>query len=268
MVGDDGDALCMRVTSDKPHEMKSGETGYIHKGKLTEFKKQYRPVAKPERHYINTTAIYKHALNRTKHDWIVRHADQLGVSLQSLSNTDGIGAAWFGEYRAWGFPMLDGYGNIIGIRLRNEAGEKWAIKGSRSGIFYSCHADTTMVVVEGPTDTAAAISCGLFAVGRPSCSAGTEEILKLIRRTPKVRRVVIVADNDEPKKRPDGSVFYPGIEGAEKLAKQLRIDHCILTLPCKDMREFYRNGGNSRTFGIIAGNCTWTICSSGTSPQT
>jgi hypothetical protein len=68
--------------------------------------------------------------------------------------------------------MCDGYGEVVGIRLRNERG-KFAVRGSRQGVFVAgVPAQKTLFVCEGPTDTAAAVDLGLFAVGRPNCCCG------------------------------------------------------------------------------------------------
>ena len=38
---------------------------------------------------------------------------------------------------AWAFPMLDGMGKCVGIRLREYGGSgKWSVGGSRDGLFY------------------------------------------------------------------------------------------------------------------------------------
>ena len=59
-------------------------------------------------------------------------ADELGVAAWSLRSLD-IRAAT--QHRAYAFPMRDGYGEIIGIRLRSNDGRKWAVRGSKNGLF-------------------------------------------------------------------------------------------------------------------------------------
>jgi hypothetical protein len=127
--------------------------------------------------------------------------------------------------------MCDGHGNAIGIRLRNEQG-KFAVRGSRQGLFLAdVPAQRTLFVCEGPTDTAAALDLGLFAVGRPNCCCGGPE-LRIYARHHDCRGVVVIADNDKP-----------GLDGARKVGGELRLPFAIYVPPAKDLREFVRLGG-------------------------
>ena len=130
----------------------------------------------------------------------------LGVDTDCLK---AIGCAW-SSLNAWAFPMRDQNENVIGIRLRNDQGDKWAVKGSKSGLFipgeYSWFPDGICYLVEGPTDLAAAMTIGLRAFGRAACLGQETMILDYIRRN-RIERLVIVTDNDDP-----------GIRGAEKTA--------------------------------------------------
>ena len=155
-------------------------------------------------------------------------AASLGVSLASLT---AVWAASAAAHSAWAFPMCDGYGNVVGIRLRNERG-KFAVRGSRQGIFLAnVPAQKTLFVCEGPTDTAAAVDLGLFAVGRPNCCCGGLEIRVYARRLA-VARVVVISDNDKP-----------GLDGARKVGGELKLPFAIFVPPAKDIREFVRLGG-------------------------
>lgn len=174
-------------------------------------------------------------------------AAELGVSQSSVVL---IGAAWSAVHKAWAFPMRDGDGKVVGIRLRESSGNKYAVTGSQSGIFmhdcFPAKSDKKLAAYlpEGPTDTMALISLGFFAIGRPSCNSGGEYIKHALKRLG-IHRAVIVADNDELKTRPDGTTWRPGIDGARKLKRELDIASCIWMPPApfKDLREFYRNGG-------------------------
>jgi hypothetical protein len=58
--------------------------------------------------------------------------------------------------------MNDGKRSVIGIRLRNDLGRKWAVTGSRQGLFLpGPHPGQTVLIVEGPTDAAAAVDLGV-----------------------------------------------------------------------------------------------------------
>jgi len=92
-------------------------------------------------------------------------------------------------------------------------------------------AQKTLFVCEGPTDTAAALDLGLFAVGRPNCCCGGPEI-KVFARRMACSRVVVVSDNDKP-----------GLDGARKVGGELGRPFAVYVPPAKDLREFCRLGG-------------------------
>lgn len=254
MVGDTGDALCMRVQSDRPQKLRGGEVGYVHYAddrRKALFKQQWRPPKKSNVKPLEVDAsrLFYDRLAATHKDQVKILAEMLGVAEHSLVTGTGIGAAWFPEYSAWGFPMKDGCYKTVGVRLRNDVGDKWAVRGTHAGLFYAeSDPQSRVVICEGPTDTAAALSCGLFAIGRPSCSGGSDEIVKFINVYDKtIKEVVIIADNDEP-----------GIKGAKSLQDALPISSCIVVLPCKDMRQFYKMGGNSAMLEVMTMDVIWT----------
>jgi hypothetical protein len=169
-------------------------------------------------------------------------AASLGVSVASLV---AVGAAWASPHAAWAFPMCDGYGNVVGIRLRNERG-KFAVRGSRQGIFTpAVPAQKTLFVCEGPTDTAAAVDIGLFAVGRPNCCCGGLEI-RIYARRHAVSRVVVISDNDKP-----------GLDGARKVGGELKLPFAVYVPPSKDLREFVRLGGTRVMIENTLRNTVW-----------
>jgi len=129
--------------------------------------------------------------------------------------------------------MKDGYDNVVGIRLRNTKGDKWAVRGSHQGCFLPATelVPPLALVAEGPTDTAAGLDLGYYTVGRPSCSGGMNDLRTCFARQ-HVRRAAIIADNDNP-----------GTRGAQMLANHLGVPSCIVTLPCKDLRQFLQLGG-------------------------
>jgi hypothetical protein len=166
-------------------------------------------------------------------------ARRLGVSDASL---DRLAIGWYEPSRAWSLPMSDGRGRITGIRLRTAEGRKFAVKGSRDGLFVPSDLDAhdRLLVAEGPTDTAALLHLGLAAVGRPSCRGGTRPLTDLVRRLAP-REVVIVADGDDV-----------GQGGALALARHLAL-HArrvrVVTPPegIKDARAWRRAGATGET---------------------
>ena len=169
---------------------------------------------------------------------------------------------------AWCFPMLDGAGKCVGIRLRRYgASDKWSVGGSRDGLFYDPDLEPReavyngvrgreLVVVEGATDCVAGYALGLPCVGRSSCSTGGDLLMDLCARL-KVQRVTIVSDNDAYKFRPDGTPWRPGQEGAQTLAQKLGRTYRIMTPPKKDLREWLAAGLTAETFWTVADLQPW-----------
>jgi len=237
-VGDYG-VVCMRVQSAKP--VKNG--GWFHPFDAA----RGRPVAPPPRRQapaINATALHRAWLGTTTAEALGAFATTLGLSAASVA---AVGAAWAPPHAAWAFPMCDGYGNIVGIRLRNERG-KFAVRGSRQGIFLAAvAAQKTLFVCEGPTDTAAGIELGLFAAGRPNCCCGGLEIRTCARRH-KCDRAVIIADNDKP-----------GLDGARKVGGELKLPYAVYVPPAKDLREFCRLGGTRNMIENTLKETVWNV---------
>ncbi len=213
----------------------------------------------------------------------------LGVSIASLVD---LQVAWCPTNRAYAFPMRSGEGEIIGIRLRNISGDKWAVTGSRQGIFIPDEELKAPIcfLPEGPTNTAALLTLGLFAIGRPNVLCGGEQIKVALKRLG-IFRAVIVADNDLSRLEKltaeksrleslglinsdeyaqvveklntlrDGDMRRPGIDGAQKLKKELAgISSCIWIPPApfKDVRDFLKAGGTRQLIESDLKGKIWT----------
>ena len=220
----DGWAECMRVQSDQP--AKSG--GWMHR--LGAEPPRYVPPApRWEPPAIDATKLLREWRGATTCEQLVELAMDLGLG--DFGTLVDLGAVWAAPHAAWAFPRADGFGNVVGIRLRNERG-KFAVRGSRQGLFLATVApQTTLFVCEGPTDTAAALGLGLFAAGRPNCCCGGPE-LRIYAGRLGVARVVVVADNDKP-----------GLDGARKVGREIKLPFAIYVPPAKDLREFVCLGG-------------------------
>lgn len=236
--------ICMRQESPQPKEFKGGEIGWIHHYGGPPRK---LPPTLPPAPTINTTKVLAEWKRNHPNSNLPFLARNLSVSVDALIALECQKAD---IQETWGFPMRDGYGSYTGIRLRRLDGTKWAVTGSRAGIFIPHFERPTrrikrILVVEGPTDTAAALTMGYHAIGRPSCSGGVPHILAFVRNHG-VQEVVVVADNDDP-----------GIRGAKGLQEMLPVSSCVLVLPTKDLREFLQVGDKS-TIDLMIDQLVWT----------
>lgn len=229
-TGDGRSVKCMRVQSDKP----TSNGGWMHRLDA--------PLPKQEitkRSHVTTFLDCDRMLanwRQSQNGQLEPFAATLGVSRMALES---LGCVWASDHRAFAFPMRDAKGRVIGIRLRNDLGRKWAVRGSKQGLFLNLTAvrggGQTLLIVEGPTDAAAAIDLGFPVIGRPACLGCEDMIAEIVRKGSHVN-TFIVADADEP-----------GQRGAERLKAKLPRAK-IITLPCKDLRRFVNDGGNRIIF--------------------
>jgi hypothetical protein len=246
-VSEDGTVVvCMRTESPKP--CKSG--GWFHN--LTEPVK-YKPAPKKSKPISieDFTALNSQYVENLMH--IDKLAERLGVSIRSLERLE---AGWNGNTT---FPMRDGRERIIGIRIRGSKG-KWCVTGSRQGLFWPegvySGSDYPLVIAEGPTDVAALLTMDFDALGRPSCMGGTDYIIEFLKG--KRRDVIIMADKDSPKERPDGSIWYPGQEGATRLSQAIMpfVRSLKIVKPPfhKDVRAWLNAGATRETLLAVINN--------------
>lgn len=246
-VAPDGSAaICMRIESDKP----TSNGGYLHRiTKETAPRQPPRRFTPPPPCSLDFEAMMDVYVRNTPQDALETFADSLGVDVLALAE---IGAARHSQQTAWAFPMRNGDGKTVGIRLRGDNGDKWAIKGSKEGLFYPLRApeDRVAVVCEGPTDTAAALTLGLWAVGRPSCMGGIEQIKRLCQRF-RIKELIVIADNDTPKPRQGGGWWQPGFDGAQKLISEVYVPCRLIAPPSKDIRAWVRSGATREDFDFL-----------------
>lgn len=232
-------AICMRVESD--HVTDNG--GWLHR--LSDPLPVYVAPVRRIEPAPDLNGLWRRWEKETDYHDIDGLGMSLGVDADALQ---AIGCVWNGQ--AWAFPMKDAQKALIGIRLRAPDGRKWAVTGSRSGLFIPdrypyCVDDGTMYLCEGPTDLAAAMTLGLYAIGRPSC-VGQEDFILAYLRNLKVRRVVIIVDNDTP-----------GVQGARKLQSMLKVRSCLWCSPTKDIREFVNRGGTANLIESSIRDLVW-----------
>jgi len=212
-------AICARVESEK----RCGEAGWFHKLKDTgdchrTRRRTVRTATKPNgRPIVDFGAYARQCHLATVPDALRRFGQSVGLSAESLRR---LCVGWSARHRAWTFPMSDAADHIVGIRLRKPNGRKLAVRGGKEGLFLPADIDhggrLLILICEGPTDTAALLDLGFRAVGRPSCTGGTRNLVELVKRL-RPEEVVIVGDNDQP----DRHGRRPGQDGADRLAANL-----------------------------------------------
>lgn len=214
-------SCCMRIASGK----QLGNGGYLHKSAEA----LPLPEKQPERtRMVLWDIIVKHLTPR--HGEVHRAARELGVSAESLQTLD---CGWDGE--ALCFPMRNAFGDIVGIRRRFPSGKKLSWPGGKEGLFIpstnafsgNMSLNGRVLICEGPTDTAAMLTIGQYAIGRPSCVGGVE----WLRIVCEGLETIVVADNDPVGKR-----------GAESLAVSLGCKWISPPVGHKDVRAWLHAG--------------------------
>lgn len=242
---DGSDCICARIESQK----RAGDAGWLHV--LGEQVKVYRPTRRERKQETNQDifALFQKYTSNCKQPELL--AEELGVSVSSLKD---LQVGYSGK--AYSFPMFSGNNRIIGIRLR--AGKrKWAVKGSKAGLFVPVGRNLTseLWICEGPTDTAALLTLGFYAIGRPSCTGGVKHIQSYLCRTGK-KDVYIMTDKDPPKKLADGRTWRPGLDGALRLAKEIKsicgTVRAVRPLVGKDIRQWLNSGATKEQVKVIA----------------
>lgn len=237
---------CMRVQSERP--TKNG--GWIHVLKINSSKKSPTTQTKTQK---KISEVFKMSMPSLMNSWIKTTTQSetrefaVLLGLPSVKPLECLSAAWSFRHHAWAFPMRNSNNEITGIRLRDKSGKKWTVTGSKQGLFIPQPLPPAdfLLICEGPTDTAAALSLGYSAIGRPCCRGCEFEVNQTIAKN-KFTNVVIVADNDQP-----------GIDGANALASSLFCLYKIITLPKKDMREFVKSGGKKEVIDCIINQQLW-----------
>lgn len=232
-------ACCMRIQSDRP----AANGGWMHSLDGKPLRPAPRtPKTEPPR--FDAPLLLSRWQRETGQHELARLAGELGIPLNALT---ALGPAWALEHQAWAFGMEDGLGNTIGIRLRAADGRKWAVTGSRQGIFVSRTMPQDLALVcEGPTDTLTALAMGFYAVGRPSAPGGGLQIRALLQRLG-IWQFVMVADHDAV-----------GMAGARRVAKEIGMTHKTIMPPAKDLREAYTAGLTPSLLRSQIDDAKWT----------
>lgn len=245
-VFEDGkSAICMRVISDKP--TKNG--GWYHD--LDKPLPPRREKETPKRSAPELTIMAKQFESAVNPERLESFADKMGLSVASLRR---LGIGYCHDSQAWTFPMRAATGPVVGIRLRANDGAKFSIRGGHEGLFIpDLSGEGTLCLPEGPTSTAALLDMGFDAVGRPSCTGAFAIIRDFLHGNR--RDVAIFGDHDSAKPLPNKGVFYPGQDGANRLATELcgvaRSVRVIVPPRVKDARDWKKSGATKAVVEAI-----------------
>jgi hypothetical protein len=162
-------------------------------------------------------------------------ADATANALERLGVGYEPGAVTYAE--SWSIPERNAAGEIIGVSRRFDRHKQFYAGGQRG----LCYADGwqeptgPVLLVEGMSDTAAAMAMEIPVVGRPSNIGGVEHLAELLRILPKSREVLVIGEAD---RKPHGELpdeirtrhnpncagcasCWPGLHGAVQTADRL-----------------------------------------------
>lgn len=244
IAADKSAAICGRTPSDK----RCGDAGWLHR--LGESKPVWNdpPPRVEMRPIVDWPKLVSECIGSLP-DYSL--AQTLGVTVDSLRR---LMLGWNRQLGCWTFPMSDSHGSPIGIRTRFPNGDKRSIPGSQSGLFFPIGLDVQMPlwICEGPTDTAALLTLGFDAVGRPNNIGGLDLLCELIKRW-ECQAVYIVPDRDREDTagaeatRRGTHLLQEACRWHGKRSKVIRPPHA------KDIRDWMRNGGTAQSLRYIAG---------------
>lgn len=240
-------AMCMRIES--PREARGG--GWIHRTSAGPLRlppvQATMPVADWSR---KAREMFEHQAARHARWQLAEHLGVDAVALERL----GVGVSPDGSFTSW--PERDATGRTIGIVRRYPDGTKKHMSGGNAGLYIPRDWNSAagpILLPEGGSDTAALLTMGLCAIGRPSCTGGVALLTELLKRHLE-RAVVVLGENDRKPERlgmisqcaPDCdgcSWCWPGKYGAQTTATKLclalhRAVHWRMVVGAKDAREW------------------------------
>lgn len=228
---DNAVAWCCRVKSNRPVKTKNGAgDGWLHA--LTEKPKQPSPRRhRPRFENLESKPLGLGKLSREMFDngrrYLKHLAGALGVTVASLT-TIGVGLSNDGF---WAFPERDENDKVCGIQYRDENGRKWQHTGGHRGLTIPANftrAAGRIYIPEGASDTAALLSCGLRALGRPNNSGGAAQIAEFLHHVwPWGQEPIVVLGERDKRDSPlckdcgNCNLCWPGLAGGRIVARAL-----------------------------------------------
>ena len=207
------------------------------------------PVATLERKPV--VAIESHFLKFLQakgRDSIDSLAGELGVSVQSLQ---ALGVGFNPEESVWTFPERTADGIVSGLNRRYPTGEKKMMHGHKRGLYFADNwreLAGPVLIPEGGSDTAAAFTLGLAAIGRPSAIVPRDvlpELVTMLQSVPVDRGIIVVGENDQDHMQ--DHMPWPGKEGALRTAGELSkalgrsIPYALPPNTTKDLRTWLKS---------------------------
>lgn len=216
-----GAVHCMRKESDKTCET----GGWIHvmEAPLPPPKKEQKKLTISEVGLVVDSA-FRHPRAESKRSEI---AAQLGVSSQVLRNLK-VGAGLDDYRKQWftSWPERGPDGRYVGMVRRYPDGAKKTYPGTTHGLIYAdgWRRGKVLFLPEGGSDTAAILSLGLSAIGRPSNLGGVKQLAQLLKGI--IIPVVVLGERDQKQNADCGGcgqcgLCWPGRFGAMETAKRL-----------------------------------------------
>jgi hypothetical protein len=128
----------------------------------------------------------------------------------------------------WSFPERDAGGTVLGNKLRfpklgGQKDDQQHEGGGHAGLSFPddwVSRPGPVLLVEGGSDTAAGLTMGLCAIGRPSNTGGIDHLAQLLAAIPADHLIVVVGENDE-RVNEHGVQIFPGRDGAISTAQTL-----------------------------------------------
>lgn len=257
-----GVAKCMRVESEKPASGEAG--GWIHKleGQQVQTATLKKKREVPQRDWSTFAQQCFESGAKVR----ASLSTELGVSVEALERL--LVGSGFDDYRSLGFstwPERRQGGMVVGIVRRYRVGvsegggNKLTVPGSKHGLYLPRNwwqSPGPVVLCEGGSDTAALLTMGMCAIGRPSNVAGVNLLIGVLREFE--RPIIVLGERDQKLERVgttkscpancDGCAWcFPGRFGArataERLAKSLSGKRIMWRMPpagAKDVREWVR----------------------------
>lgn len=202
----------------------------------------------------------------------------VGINISRLQDLSGRGVTketckvygvWVQEDGSHVYPYFSKNGKThLSNKFRNTAQKGFMTQGdiSKAGLFgqqlFPPGSAKQITITEGELDALSVYQMmGNFpVVSVKGASSAPKDVNDNFDYLNSFDKIVLCFDKDEPHKRPDGTVYYPGQEAAEKVASMFPLGKVrLLTLKdAKDANDYLKNGWRDRFSKEWWGASTWS----------